>query len=75
MDDVHLNPLLGQPPCQPEAVTPGLEGNRDAHDGSTLADRLVTPAVQQAQKCGFVRHDLFQGLAFDPWNSSGDQPT
>ena len=72
MDDVYLNPLFGQPPCQPESVAPGLEGNGDAIDGATFANCLIAPAVQEAQERGFVRHDLFQGLSFDTWHGSGD---
>jgi hypothetical protein len=75
MDDVHLNPVLGQPPCQPEPIAPGLEGNGDARDDATFANRLVTLAVQQAQKCGFIRQDLLQGLAFDPRHRPRNQPT
>jgi hypothetical protein len=74
MDDVYLNPLLGQPPCEPEPIAPGLKGNGDARDGATFADCLIAPAVQEAQERGFVQHDLLQGLSFDTWHGSGDQP-
>jgi hypothetical protein len=36
--------MPGQPPCQPESVSPGFESNGDACDGTTLPDGLVTPA-------------------------------
>jgi hypothetical protein len=56
-------------------IAPGLEGNGAARDDATFANRLVAPAVQQAQKCGFIRQDLLQGLAFDPRHRPRDQPT
>src|SRR3984885_1754537 len=74
MDDMGLDPMAGQPPCQPEAVSSGFESNGDACDGTALPDGLVTPAVQHAQQFRFVRYDLLQWLALDPRNGSGNQP-
>ena len=74
MDNVHLDPLFGQPPRQPEPVTPGLERNCEACDGATLGECLVTPTVQQVQERRFVWRDFLQRLSLDPWYGSGDQP-
>jgi hypothetical protein len=52
MDDVYLNPLLGQPSGQPEAVTAGLEGNCDARDGATFADCLKRPSRERESLTG-----------------------
>jgi hypothetical protein len=70
-----VDPVPGQPPCQPEAVSSGFERNADACGGETFPDALVTPAMQHTQQFRFVRCDLLQWLAFDPWNAPGDQPT
>jgi hypothetical protein len=75
MDDVGVDPMPGQPPCQPKPVSSGLEGNGDAGGGVTLPDCLVTPAVQHAQQFRFGRRDLLQWLALDPRNGPGNQPT
>jgi hypothetical protein len=66
--------MPGQPPCQPEAVSSGFERNGDACDGQTFPDALVTPAMQHAQQFRFVRRDLLQWLALDPWNGPSYQP-
>jgi hypothetical protein len=75
MDDVGLDPMPSQPPCQPKSVSSGFESNSDACDGMTLPNCFVTPAMQHAQQFRFVRHDLLQWLAFDSWNGPRNQPT
>jgi hypothetical protein len=74
MDDMGLDPVPGQPSCQPEPVTPSFEANSDACNGATAPGCLVTPAVQHAQQVRFVRRDLLQRLALDPRDGPGNQP-
>ena len=49
MDDMSLNSVPGEPPCQPETVSSGFERNNDACDGKTFPDALVTPAMQHTK--------------------------
>ena len=75
MNDMRLDPMRDQPPCQPEPVTPGFEGNGDARDGAPAPVCLVTPTVQHAQQFHFVRRNLLQGLSLNSRNGCSNEPT
>ena len=49
MDHVRLDATRPQPARQPEAVAAGFEGHRNPRDRAAGPDRLIPPAMQQAQ--------------------------
>ena len=55
VDDVGLDAARPQPAGEPEAVAPGLEGDREAGDRAPGPGRLVPPALQQPEQRLLVR--------------------
>ena len=66
VDDVGLDAARPQPAGEPEAVAPGLEGDREAGDRAPGPGRLVPPAPQQREQRLLVRRELLQRVAPDP---------
>jgi hypothetical protein len=69
MDDMGLDAVRPQPTRQPEAVPPGLEGNRNTRDTAPRSGRLVAPA----QQFSLIRRELLQRMPFDPRDNRADQ--
>jgi hypothetical protein len=65
MDDMGHEVARPQPARQPEAVPPGLVGNRDARDRAAGPDGLLPPALQQAQQRLGIWPQFLQRVALD----------
>src|SRR5437764_10474285 len=63
-----------EPACQPEAVTAGLESDRDAFDPMPCLRRFLSPSMQQLQQGALVDRELLQWLALDARHDAGDEP-
>src|SRR6202140_1479086 len=74
VDDVGLDAACLEPTCQPEAVTAGLEGHRNALDPASCFLRFLPPSMQQVQQCALVDSELLQPLALDPRHNTGNEP-
>src|SRR5215212_6206111 len=74
MNDVSLDALAPQPAGEPETVTTGLEGDRDAGDRAAGLNGFVLPAVQKAQQPFWVRLKLLERMAFNAWHHGGHEP-
>ena len=75
VDHMDFNPLLAQPPRQPEAVSAGLIGNTDALDRMACLRRLVTPPLQLLQQ--IIRRRRCQRLPrlpLQPGSQAANQP-
>src|SRR6202035_200682 len=60
---------------QPEAIAAGFEGQRNPRDLAAGLDRLVAPAMQQAQQSFCTRLQLLAWLALNAGKHTGNQPT
>src|SRR5437667_12397197 len=74
MDHVRLYPTRLEPARQPEAVAAGFEGNRNPRDLFTGPDRLIAPALQQAQQPSGIRLQLLARLTLTAGAHPGNQP-
>jgi hypothetical protein len=72
--DVGLDAARPQPARQPEAVAPGLEGDREAGDRAPGPGRLVPPAMKQPEQRLLARVELLERVAPDPGHQPGDEP-
>jgi hypothetical protein len=75
MDHVRLDATRLKPARQPEAVTAGLEGQRDPRDGGARPDRLIPPALQQCKQPFWARLQLLARLTLNAGKHAGNQPT
>src|SRR5215831_1979070 len=64
MNDVGFDTARSQPAGQPEAVSAGLEGDRNTVDLVPRLLRLCSPSLEQLQETVLVGRELFQRLAF-----------
>ena len=53
--------MCTEPARQPEAVTAGLESDRDALDPIPCLRRFLSPSMQQLQQCARVDPSFFNG--------------
>src|SRR3712207_3993980 len=74
MNDIGLNAPRPQPAGQPEAVTTGLEGDRDARDRAAGLDGLALPVAQKAQQVFLIRLELLERMAIDAWHHGRHEP-
>jgi hypothetical protein len=74
MNDVGLDALTPQPAGEPETVTAGLEGDRDAGDRAACLSGLALPVAQKAQQPVLVRLQLLEGMAIKAWHHGGHEP-
>src|SRR5712664_3560431 len=74
VDDVGLDVARPEPTRQPEAVTAGLEGDRDAFESLSCLLRLFSPAIEQLQQGVLVDIELLQRLALDARHNPGNEP-
>src|SRR4051794_36296260 len=74
MDHVSLYSTRRKPTRQPKAVAAGFEGNRNPRDRAAGADRLIPPAMQQANQPFWARLQLFARLTLNAGKHAGNQP-
>jgi hypothetical protein len=74
MDAMRLNAPGVQPPGQPEAITASLKGERDAGDRPAGGDRLLAPALHQAEQGFGVGIEFLLRLTFNTGHETGDTP-
>ena len=75
VDDVGLDAARPQPAGEPEAVAPGLEGDREAGDRAPGPGRLVPPALQQRGAAPpRPASSFFSGWRPIPGTMPGDEP-
>src|SRR6266849_2523141 len=74
VDDVGLDVARPQPTRQPEAVTAGLESDRDAFDPVSCLLRFLSPAIEQLQQGALVCLELLQWLALDARHNPRNEP-
>jgi hypothetical protein len=70
----NLDVARPEPARQPEAVTAGLESDRDAFDPVSCFLRFLSPAIEQIQQCALVGLELLQRLALDARHDAGNEP-
>jgi hypothetical protein len=75
MDDISFNSSGLQPTGEPEAVTSRFESDGDPLDRAPVSHGFQTPAMQQLQQAVLINGQFLKGLALQPWDESGDQPT
>ena len=73
MDHMGFDAVRPQPPGQPEAVAPGLKGDRDPVDAAADLLRFAAPAMQQPQQSCLVRFQLLCRVPLDPGDNAGDE--
>ena len=66
--------MCTEPARQPEAVTAGLESDRDAFDAMPSLRRFLSPSTQQFQQRALIDRELLQWLALDARHNAGDEP-
>src|SRR5436190_2900004 len=74
MDHVRFDPARIQPPCQPEAIAAGFEGQCNPRDLFTGPDRFIAPAMQQAKKPFGTRFQLLARLTLNAGKHTANQP-
>ena len=75
MHDVRLDAMRKEPAGEPEAVTTGLESDRDPGCSITCADGLALPALEHRKQRLRVRFELFQRLALNTRHKTCNEPT
>ena len=74
VDEMSLDLAVAEPAGQPEAIPPSLEGDDDPPDRPSRPDRLVSPTMQDTEKCRLVRLYLFSRAALDARHDAGHEP-
>src|SRR6266852_3139051 len=74
VDNVGLDAARPEPTRQPEAVTAGLESDRDAFDPVSCLLRFLSPAIEQLQQGALVCLELLQWLALDARHNPRNEP-
>ena len=72
MDHVSLYSTRRKPARQPKAVAAGFEGKRNPGDRAPAPDRLIPPAMQQANQPFWARLQLLAWLTLNPGKHAGN---
>jgi integrase len=74
VNDVGFDIASPEPARQPEAVTAGLQGDRNPYDPTACFLRFLPPAIEQFQQRALIDRELLQRRALDARHDTGNQP-